>query len=126
MENNVHRDVHNADVCTEGKRGAQGEKHRGRRKRKRSEWDTRVGRRVPTRRKKRIEEDRAIEREGGNDKRKNDRGGRERGGHADEGGGGGGRGEKRGGGGGEGRQSAGRGKRGGRTRESIEAYMRKQ
>lgn len=35
MENNVHRDVYNADVCTKARRG----KCRGRRKRKRLEWD---------------------------------------------------------------------------------------
>jgi len=35
MENNVHHDVYNADVCTRARRG----KRRGRRKRKRSEWD---------------------------------------------------------------------------------------
>lgn len=54
MENNVHHDVYNADVCTKARRG----KRRGRRKRKRSEWDRGGVRRVVTRRKKRIEEER--------------------------------------------------------------------
>lgn len=86
MENNVHHDVYNADVCTRAQRG----KHRGRRKRKRSEWDRGGARRVMTRGKKRIKEERQREEES-NDKRKkdDDKSGREREGHADEGKGGG-------------------------------------
>jgi len=54
MENNVHHDVYNADVCIKARRG----KRRGRRKRKRSEWDKGGAKRVATRRKRRIEEKR--------------------------------------------------------------------
>lgn len=62
MENNVHHDVHNADVCTRARREKR--RGRGRRKRKRSEWDREVegggARRAATRRKKRIEEERRV------------------------------------------------------------------
>lgn len=53
MENNVHHDVYNANVCT----GARREKRRGAKKEKKIGMGQRWGaRRAATRRKKRIEE----------------------------------------------------------------------